>query len=89
MLAKYDAGNPAALKRLVAGGSQLRGFSRPIMEASFKAANELYGELSAKSPEFKKIYDSWLKFRDEQILWSRVCEGGFDNFMAAISASKK
>ena len=89
MLAKYDAGNPAALKRLVAGGSQLRSFSRPIMEASYKAANELYAELSQKSPEFKKIYEPWVKFRDDQILWSRICEGGFDNFMAAASTMKK
>ena len=89
MTAKYDAGNPLALKRLVANGTQLRAFPRPIMEASYKAANELYAELSQKSPEFKKIYEPWLKFRDEQILWSRVCEGGFDNFMAAASVMKK
>lgn len=88
MTAKYDIGNPPALKRLVAGGAQLRVFPKPVMDASFKAANELYAELSAKSPEFRKIYESWAKFRDEQILWFRVCENGFDNFMAAASRSK-
>lgn len=82
MTAKYDVGNPAALKRLVAGGAQLRQFPKPMMEASFKAANELYGELSVKSPEFRKIYEQWVKFRDEQILWFRVCENSFDSFMA-------
>ena len=30
---KYDAANPAALKRLVAGGAELRPFSRPVLEA--------------------------------------------------------
>ncbi|HEX4326839.1 MAG TPA: TRAP transporter substrate-binding protein [Burkholderiales bacterium] len=89
MTAKYDAGNPAALKRLVATGTQLRGFSRPIMEASYKAAGELYAELSVKSPEFKTIHDNYMKFRDEQILWSRICEEGFDNFMAYASQLKK
>jgi TRAP-type mannitol/chloroaromatic compound transport system substrate-binding protein len=89
MNAKYDAGNPAALKRLVATGTQLRGFSRPILEAAYKAANELYGELAQKSPEFKKIYEPWVKFRDDQVLWFRICENGFDNFMAAESAMKK
>jgi TRAP-type mannitol/chloroaromatic compound transport system substrate-binding protein len=88
MTAKYDIGNPPALKRLVAGGAQLRAFPKPVMEASFKAANELYAELSAKSPEFRKIYESWVKFRDEQILWFRVCENGFDNFMASASRSR-
>ena len=42
MQARYDAGNPAALKRLVAAGAQLRPFSQPIMDACYKAANELY-----------------------------------------------
>ncbi len=81
MPAKYDAQNPAALRRLVAGGSKLRPFSREIMEACFKAANELYAETSAKNANFKKVYDSWVKFRDEQNLWFRVAEAGFDSFM--------
>src|SRR6202045_3574629 len=44
MQAKYDAANPAALKRLVAGGAQLRPFSQPIMDASLRAALDLYSE---------------------------------------------
>ncbi len=83
MLAKYDAQNPAALKRLVGGGTQLRPFSKEIMNACWKAANELYEETSAKNPKFKKVYDSWKKFREEQILWFRVAEQNFDNFMAS------
>ena len=83
MQAKYDVGNPAALKRLVAGGAQLRQFPKAVMDASYKAANDVYADLSAKSPEFRKIFDAWVKFRDEQILWFRICENGFDNFMAA------
>ena len=81
MPAKYDAQNPPALRRLVASGTKLRPFSREIMEACFAAANELYAETSAKNANFKKIYDSWSKFRDEQNLWFRIAEAGFDNFM--------
>ena len=44
--------------RLVAAGTQLRAFPRDVMEACYKAANELYAETSAKNPTFKKIYDS-------------------------------
>src|SRR5947208_7385996 len=36
MVAKYDAVNPPALRRLVAAGVQLRPFPREIMEASYK-----------------------------------------------------
>ena len=81
MLAKYDALNPAALRRLVAGGTQLRPFSRDIMNACFKAANELYAETTAKNAKFKKIFDSWKHFRDEENLWFRFAEGPFDSFM--------
>ncbi|MDB5811621.1 MAG: putative TRAP-type mannitol/chloroaromatic compound transporter, periplasmic component [Betaproteobacteria bacterium] len=80
MLARYDAKNPEALKRLVGSGTQLRGFTRPVMEACEKAAFELYDELSEKSPHWKRIYPAWKKFRDEQYQWFRVAEYGFDSF---------
>ncbi len=80
MLAKYDAKNPEALRKLVGGGTQLRAFPRAVMEAALKASNELYDELSAKSPHWKRIYTEWRKFRAEQFLWFRVAEAGYDNF---------
>src|SRR2546421_1025102 len=46
MVAKYDALNPAALRRLVAAGVQLRPFPREIMQASHKAAIEVYEEFA-------------------------------------------
>src|SRR2546421_7077629 len=88
MVAKYDAQNPAALRRLVAGGTQLRGFSKDIMNASYKAALEVYKEASEKSPAFKKIYESMVKFREDQLLWFRVAEKGFDDFMHTIHSIK-
>ena len=57
MLAKYDAVNAQALRRMVGSGTELRLFPQAIMEASLKAANELYGELSEKSPDFKRAYE--------------------------------
>ncbi len=85
MLAKYDAQNPVALRKLVASGTQLRPFPRPVMEACFDAANQVYAEIAASNAKFKKVYEPWLKYRDEQLLWFRVAEGGFDNFMSAVS----
>src|SRR5947207_829688 len=38
MLPKYDAGNPGALRRLVAQGTELRAFPRPVLEACFETA---------------------------------------------------
>jgi TRAP-type mannitol/chloroaromatic compound transport system substrate-binding protein len=81
MLARYDTKNPEALRRLVAGGTQLRAFPRPVMEAAQKAAFELYEELAAQSKHFKRIYDGWLNFRADQFLWFRVAEISYDNFV--------
>ena len=89
MLAKYDASNPAALKRLVGNGVQLRAFSRDIMNACYKATVDTYEEIAAKNAKFKKIYDSWKTFRDDQILWFRVTEQNFDGYMATVKSSRK
>ena len=88
MMARYDARNTEALKKLVGAGAQLRAFPRPVMEACYKVAQDLYAGFSAKSPEFKKIYDSWSAFRDSQYLWFRVAENTFDNFVYSIKKTK-
>lgn len=86
MMARYDARNPAALKKLVATGTKLRPFPKPVLDACWEAANQLYAETSAKNERFKKIYDDFLKFRTEQILWFRVCEQTYDNYMAGAKS---
>jgi TRAP-type mannitol/chloroaromatic compound transport system substrate-binding protein len=80
MQSKYDAVNPAALKRLVAAGTKLHPFSPEIMDACYKAANEVYTETSAKNPDFKKVYDSMVAFRGDQYLWWQVAEYSFDTY---------
>jgi TRAP-type mannitol/chloroaromatic compound transport system substrate-binding protein len=80
-LAKYDAANPAALKRLLGAGAQLRAFSPAIMEACLKAALEVYAEVSAKNADFKKVWDSMLAFRNDEYLWWRVAEYSYDDFL--------
>ena len=82
MMAKYDSVNPAALRKLLAGGAKLHAFSAPIMEASFKAAKELNSEVSAENANFKKVYESLTSFSNNSYSWFQVAEVGYDNFMA-------
>ena len=79
--AKYDARNPQALKRLVAGGTQLRPFSQEIMEAALKASNEVNAETSAANADFKKIWESQQAFRNDENLWWQVAEYSYESFM--------
>jgi len=81
VLGKYDAGNPAALKRLLASGAQLRGFPQDVMEASFKAANDIYADISKTNPLFKKMHDSVVAFRTESYQWMQVAELSYDTFI--------
>jgi TRAP-type mannitol/chloroaromatic compound transport system substrate-binding protein len=81
MAARYDMQNPAALKRLVAGGVQLRPFSNEILEACLKATNELWAEISAKNADFKKAIDAMQAYRSDQYLWWQVAEYANDTFM--------
>jgi TRAP-type mannitol/chloroaromatic compound transport system substrate-binding protein len=81
VIGRYDHGNPAALKRLLASGAQLRAFPQDSLEACYKAANEIYADLSKTNPMFKKLYDSLVPFRSDSYLWMQVAEFGFDNFM--------
>ena len=80
MAARYDLQNPGALKRLVAGGTQLRPFSNEVLEASLKATNTLWAEISAKNPDFKKSIDAMQAYRGDEYLWWQVAEYTFDSF---------
>ena len=86
MVAKYDAKNPEALRRLVAQGAQLKQFPRPVMEACYKATFDTLDELAKKSADFKLIYEAWQKFLAESNLWFRVAENSLDNLRFGMSA---
>jgi TRAP-type mannitol/chloroaromatic compound transport system substrate-binding protein len=82
MMAKYDQLNPPALRRLIAGGTQLHAFSPAIMEACYKAAMELHDEISKTNASFKKVYDSMNAFMKPGFSWYSVAELNYDAFMA-------
>jgi TRAP-type mannitol/chloroaromatic compound transport system substrate-binding protein len=84
--ARYDARNPGALRRLVAGGAQLRPFPQEVMEAALKHANDVYGEIAGKNPDFKRLHDAMKTFRNEEYLWFQVAEYTYDNFMIRARA---
>jgi len=84
MTAKYDAVNPLALKRLVGANTQLKAFSKAIMDAGYKASMEVFAEHDAKSADFKKIHDDMRGFQRDQLLWARFSESAFNSYMASV-----
>ncbi|WP_295855874.1 TRAP transporter substrate-binding protein [uncultured Xylophilus sp.] len=85
MQAKYDARNPTALKQLVGAKTKVLAFPKPVLDASFKAAMDLYKELDAKNPDWKKLYEDYRTFQKDQLLWSRFAEARFDSYMQGVN----
>lgn len=84
MQARYDAKNPAALKSLVKAGVKVLPFPKPVLDEAFKQSMQLYDELSAKNPNWKKVYEDYSAFRREQNLWFRFAESSFDRYMQSV-----
>jgi TRAP-type mannitol/chloroaromatic compound transport system substrate-binding protein len=84
MMAKYDARNAQALRRLIAGGTQVRPFQRPLMEAFYREAQKMYAEIGGQNANFKRVYDHYAAFQRESVSWMRFTENTFDDFMAAM-----
>lgn len=80
MQAKYDALNPPALANLVNSGVKLRAFNEEILEACFKATQETFAEEANSNAAFKKIYDDWRVFRNNQAQWFGVAEQSYAKF---------
>ncbi len=81
MMAEYDHKNPAALSRLLQQGVKLQAYPKDVMEAAYKAAQDLYADESAKNPAFKKIYTEFDKYRKTQNAWFSVAEMRMDAFL--------
>jgi TRAP-type mannitol/chloroaromatic compound transport system substrate-binding protein len=54
-----------------------------MMKAAQKIAFGIYAEEAGRNPQFKKIYDNWKKFRDEQYQWFAANEAVFERFVYA------
>lgn len=80
-LAKYDARNMAALKRLVATGAKLTFWPRPVMDAMRKATEEVMKEESAANPNFAKVHAHWRACLDELQVWSAVNDGAAEQYL--------
>jgi TRAP-type mannitol/chloroaromatic compound transport system substrate-binding protein len=82
--AKYDARNPVALMQLVASKTKVLPFPKDLMDVAFKESMALYDDISAKNPNWKKVYTDYSAFRKEPNLWFRFSEASFDRYMQSV-----
>ena len=60
--------------------------SSPIADR-YQAAQAVMDEEAAKNPKFKKIYEPWKRFRQDQNMWASVAENTMQDFL--IKAGRK
>ncbi len=80
MLSRYDMLNGSALQRLISGGTELVPYSQEILQSAKEAAFQLYGDISAKDPSFRKLFFQWQAFRNEVQSWNKVNEFSLSRF---------
>jgi TRAP-type mannitol/chloroaromatic compound transport system substrate-binding protein len=81
-LSRYDTLNVAAIRRLLASGTQLRAYPRDVLTTCYRATQETYAELGERNARFKKIHAQWDRFRRDTQSWFRVSEDSSANFLA-------
>jgi TRAP-type mannitol/chloroaromatic compound transport system substrate-binding protein len=83
LLAKYDAVNPPAIRRMTAAGAVIKQFPQPVLETYYRAANEYFAELAAKDASFKRALDSVNAYRRDRLQWWQTAEHAIDSFIIA------
>lgn len=81
LLAKYDANNIPALRRLIAQGTKLQSWPVPVMNAMQDATRQVLEEYGAKDAAFAEVLKSWRAFRNDQLLWASVNDGAAAQFL--------
>ncbi|RCX32790.1 TRAP transporter substrate-binding protein [Thioalbus denitrificans] len=80
MLADFTARNNQALQTLVNEHKvDLRPFPDEVLKKLKDLSDEVVAEVAAKDPVSKKVYDSFVKFRDEAVAWHNVSERAYLN----------
>lgn len=80
MLADFTAKNNRALEQLVnEQGVELRKFPDDVLKAIKDLSDEVVAEEAAKDPMSKKVFDSFVQFRDQAKKWHAVSEQAYLN----------
>ncbi len=80
MLADFTAKNNHALEQLVNEHNvELRKFPDEVLMQMKELSDQVVSEEAAKDPMSKKVFDSFVKFRDQAKKWHAVSEQAYLN----------
>lgn len=81
MLSLYDAANNQALRRLIAGGTELIPYSNAILDRARQATTDLLSGLASSNENFRQVYREWDNFRRGIYAWNSINERSFANYI--------
>ena len=81
MISRYDAKNPEALEKILAGGATVVAYPKDILDEAQKQTYALLDEQAAKDPDVKLVYDDFKAFRDKIRNVHRFAEMTLQNFV--------
>ena len=80
MLADFTAKNNRALEQLVKQhGVELRKYPDEVLKKLKTLSDEVVAEVAEKDPMAKKVYESFVKFREQAMDWHSVSEQAYMN----------
>jgi TRAP-type mannitol/chloroaromatic compound transport system substrate-binding protein len=79
-LAEFNARNGGSLDTLrKEHGVQLHKFDDKILQALGEASGDVLSDVASEGGIVKRVYDSFIKFREDSLAWMRYSEQGFMN----------
>ncbi|UUZ52578.1 hypothetical protein LP419_24830 [Massilia sp. H-1] len=58
------------------------------MNGCYAAAQEVMSEEAAKNAKFKKVYEPWSRFRQDQNMWASVAEASMQQYLINAGRAK-
>ncbi len=83
MQQRYDYENPAALKRLLEAGVDMRPFSDDLLKAASEASQQYLEDNAAKDPAYRKVYEAFKVARSDQRRWFGTAELAYARIVGA------
>jgi TRAP-type mannitol/chloroaromatic compound transport system substrate-binding protein len=80
MQRRYDARNPAALKRILSHGVALRPFSDDLLEGALAASTQILEDYAAADAGYAEIYQHWKTSRADQFQFFSTAELAYAKF---------
>ena len=80
MQERYDAKNPAAFRRLLDAGVDMRPFSDDVMSAALAASEQVLADQAAADPFTAEVWESWKKARTAAFDWFATAEQAYGRF---------